>query len=145
MELHPAADAGVEVVEVLADERAAAVFAGGVDAVEGEDEGVAEVVDVVRRASARFRAACGCGAGARLPMVRMTVPLELTRALSGLRCSGAQDAHGVAVAAAGGDDDLGAGVLGELERGEVAGADAAVGVEQRAVHVDGDEARKHPF
>ena len=41
---HPAADAGVEVVEVLDDEGAAGVFAVGIGEVEGEDQGVAVVV-----------------------------------------------------------------------------------------------------
>ena len=55
----------------------------------------------------------------------------------------AEDVHGEAVAAAGGDDDFDAGGLGELEGGEVAGADVAGGVEEGSVEVDGDEARRH--
>ena len=43
---HPAADAGVEVVEVLDDEGAAGVVAVGAGEVEGEDEGVAVGVEV---------------------------------------------------------------------------------------------------
>ena len=43
---HPATDAGVEFVEVLDDQGAARVVAVGADSVEGEDEGVAELVDV---------------------------------------------------------------------------------------------------
>jgi hypothetical protein len=61
----------------------------------------------------------------------------------GRRLERAEDAHGVGVAAAGGDDDLGAGGLGELERGEVARADVAFGVEQGSIQVDGDEAGVH--
>ena len=57
---HPAADAGVEVVEVLDDEGAAGVFAVGAGEVEGEDEGVAEVGRGGSRASERWRAAGGC-------------------------------------------------------------------------------------
>ena len=43
---HPAADAGVEFVEVLDDQGAADVVAVGADAIEGEDQGVAELVNV---------------------------------------------------------------------------------------------------
>ena len=50
----------------------------------------------------------------------------------------AQDAHGVGVAATGGDDDLDAGGFGGQEGGEVARTDAAVVTEEGAVHVDGD-------
>lgn len=57
----------------------------------------------------------------------------------------AQDAHGVAVAAAGGDDDLGAGGFGEAEGGEVARSDAAIAVQKGPVHVDGDKAWLHRF
>ena len=52
----------------------------------------------------------------------------------------AQDAHGVGVAATGGDDDLDAGGFGGQKGGEVARADAAVVTEEGAVHVDGDHA-----
>jgi len=43
---HPAADTGVEVVEVLNDEGTAGIFAVGAGEVEGEDEGAAVVVEV---------------------------------------------------------------------------------------------------
>jgi hypothetical protein len=55
----------------------------------------------------------------------------------------AEDAHGEAVAAAGGDDDFDAGGFGEVKGGEVAGADLAGGVEESSVEIDGDEARRH--
>ena len=55
----------------------------------------------------------------------------------------AEDVHGEAVAAAGGDDDFDACGLGEVKGGEVAGADVAGGVEQGSVEVDGDEAGRH--
>ena len=55
----------------------------------------------------------------------------------------AEDAHGEAVAATGGDDDFDPGRLGELKGGAVAEADFAGGVEQGSVEVDGDEARQH--
>lgn len=57
----------------------------------------------------------------------------------------AEDVHGEAVAAAGGDDDLDAGGLGELESGTIAGADVAGGVEKGSVEVDGDETWRHVF
>jgi len=41
---HPAADAGGQMVEALHHQRAARVFPIGLGAVEGEDEGVAEVL-----------------------------------------------------------------------------------------------------
>jgi hypothetical protein len=41
--LHPSTDAGVKIVEVLADQRAARVFTGRADAIEGDDHRVAEV------------------------------------------------------------------------------------------------------
>ena len=52
----------------------------------------------------------------------------------------AQDAHGEAVAASGGDGELDAAGVGGVECGEVARADAAIVAEQRAVQVDCDEA-----
>ena len=61
----------------------------------------------------------------------------------GIEVEVAEDVHGEAVAAAGGDDDFDAGGFGEVEGGEVAGTDLAGGVEQGSVEVDGDEARRH--
>jgi hypothetical protein len=55
----------------------------------------------------------------------------------------AEDAHGEAVAAAGGDDDFDAGGFGEVKGGEVARTDLAGGVEESSVEIDGDEARRH--
>lgn len=52
----------------------------------------------------------------------------------------AQDAHGVGVAAAGGDDDLDAGGVCGVEGGEGARRDVAVLAEEGSVHVDCDEA-----
>ena len=52
----------------------------------------------------------------------------------------AQDTHGEAVAASGGDDKLDSVGVGGVEGGEVARADAAVVAEQGAVHVDCDQA-----
>lgn len=47
------------------------------------------------------------------------------------------------MAATGGDNDFNAGVFGEAKGGEVAGADLAMAVEERSVHVDGDDAWWH--
>jgi hypothetical protein len=52
----------------------------------------------------------------------------------------AQNAHGEAVAASGGDGELDAAGVGGVEDCEVARADAAVVAQQRAVQIDGDEA-----
>jgi hypothetical protein len=52
----------------------------------------------------------------------------------------AQNAHGEAVAASGGDDELNSVGVGGVEGTEVARADASVVAEQSAVHVDCDEA-----
>jgi hypothetical protein len=49
----------------------------------------------------------------------------------------AEDAHGVGVAAAGGDDDLDAGAVRGVEGGEGARGDVAVLTEEGAVHVYG--------
>ena len=139
---HPAADAGVEVVEVLDDEGAAGVFAVGAGEVEGEDEGVAIVVEVgaePARGGERQVGAVdelgrdGADDGA----------VGADQGGGGVEVEVAEDAHGEAVAATGGDDDLGAGGLGKIEGGAVAGADVAGGVEESSVEVDGDEARRH--
>ena len=74
------------------------------------------------------------------PRVRVMVPLELMRMESGCEAERAQDTHGEAVAASGGDGELDAARVGGVEGGEVARADAAIVAEQRAVQVDGDEA-----
>jgi hypothetical protein len=55
----------------------------------------------------------------------------------------AQDVHGEAVTAAGGDDDFDASRFGELKGGEVARADVAGGVEESSVEIDSDEAWRH--
>ena len=52
----------------------------------------------------------------------------------------AEHAHGIGVAAAGGDDDLDAGLFGAVEGGAVTLADQTVGAEQGAVDVDRDKA-----
>ena len=49
----------------------------------------------------------------------------------------AEDAHGVGVAAAGGDDHLNTGGVGGEQGGEVAGGDLAGVTEEGAVHVEG--------
>ena len=50
--------------------------------------------------------------------VRTTAPLEVMRMFSGVRWSGAEDAHGVGVAASGGDDEVDSGLLGGGDGGE---------------------------
>jgi len=154
---HPSADAGGEVVEPLHHQGAARVFPVGLGAVEGEDEGVAEVLvslaaDVgaepegggVREVGAsqelggdgrggwsllQSRGPEGAGDGA-VGADEDGVVVEAERA---------QDTHGEAVAATGGDGDLDSAGLGGVECGEVARADAAVVAQQRAVQVDCDQ------
>ncbi len=140
---HPATDAGVEFVEVFDDEGAAGVFAVGADAVEGEDEGVAELVDVaaeperggvrqvsagdeLRRDGVVAEAAERAGDGAVRTDQRAGV-IEAERP---------QDVHRVGVASAGGDDDFDAGGFGGEQGAEVTRADAAVVSEECSVHVD---------
>jgi len=143
---HPAADAGVELVEVFDDESAAGVVAVGSDPVEGEDEGVAELVDVAaepegggeREVGAsdelggdgvRAEGAQGSGDGA----------VGADQGAGVAEAERAQDVHGVGVAAARSDDNLDAGGFGGQEGGEVARADAAVVAEQGSVHVQRNE------
>ena len=136
---HPAAYAGVEVVEVLDDHGAAVVFAVRADRVEGDDEGVA-VVGEVRAEPAggceweqgAVEQLCADGADDRA--------VGADEGAVGVEGEFAQDVHGVAVAATGGDDDFGASFFGGAKGGEVARADAGVGAEEGAIHVDGDEA-----
>ena len=52
----------------------------------------------------------------------------------------AKNAHGVAVAATGGDDDLNSRVVSKAKCGAIAGADVTIAIEQGSVHVDGDDA-----
>jgi hypothetical protein len=124
---HPAADAGVEIVEVLDDEGTASVFAVEVGEVEGEDQGVAVVGEVGAEpagggerevGAAEEFGADGADDGA----------VGADDGGGGVEAEVAEDVHGEAVTAAGGDDDFGAGGLGEVKGGEVAGADAAGGV-----------------
>lgn len=139
---HPAANAGVKIVHVFDDEGAAGVFAVRACEVEGEHEGIAIGVEVGAEPS---------GGGER----KMGAVDELgvdgaddgavgtDDGGGGLEVEVAEDLHGKAVAAAGGDDDLGAERFGEAEGGAVARADLAGGVEQGSVEVDGDEAGRH--
>ena len=134
-------------VEVLDDEGAAGVVAVGADAVEGEDEGVAELVDVAAEPEGGGVGEVGAGDELGGDGVRAEAAERAGDGAVGtdqdagvVEAERAQDVHGVGVAAAGGDDDLDAGGLGGVEGGEVARADAAVVAEQSAVHVDGDHA-----
>ena len=144
---HPAADAGVEFVEVLDDEGAAGVFAVGADAVEGEDEGVAELVDVAAEPEGGGVGKVGAGdelggdgCGTEGAEGAGDGAIGTDQGAGVVQAERAQDVHGVGVAAAGGDDDLDAGGFGGEEGGKVARADAAVVSEEGAVHVDGDHA-----
>ena len=154
---HPSADAGGEVIEPLDDEGAARVFPVGLGAVEGEDEGVAEVQVALAaevRAEPEGRGVGEVGAGEELggdvrggdSCLRGRRPEGAGDGAVGadedrgvVEAERAQDAHGEAVAASGGDDELDSVGLGCAEGGEVARADAAVVAEQGAVHVDCDE------
>jgi hypothetical protein len=148
VDLHPAADGGVELVEVFDDEGAAGVFsliwAVGDDAVEGEDEGVAEFFDV--GAEPEGGGVGEVGAGEELGGFGDGAkgaghsPVGADEGEGVVEAEGAQDAHGVGVAAAGGDDDLDAGGVRGVEGGEGARGDVAVLVEEGSVHVDCDEA-----
>jgi len=139
---HPASNAGVEVVEVFDDEGAAGIFAVRAGEVEGEDEGVAIVVEMGTEPA-------GGGEGQVGAVNQIGVDGADDGAIGaddgrcGLQVQVTEDLHGEAVAAAGGDDDLDAGGLGEFEGGAVARADFAGGVEERSVEVYGDEARRH--
>ena len=144
VDLHPAADGGVEVFEVFDDERAASVLSVGADAVEGEDEGVAEFFDV--GAEPEGGDVWEVGAGEELGGLRRGTkcpghrPVGADEGEGVVQAEGTQDAHGVGVAATGGDDDLDAGCVGGVEGGEGARGDVAVLVEEGSVHVDCDEA-----
>ena len=141
---HPAADAGGELVEALDDQRAAGVFSIGAGAVEGEDEGVAEVLYM--SAEPEGRGVGEVGASEELGGDFFCPEGAGDRAVGAdedgvwVEAEQAQDAHGEAVTASGGDDKLDSAGLGCAEGGEVARADAAVVAEQGAVHVDCDEA-----
>jgi len=149
VDLHPAADGGVEVFEVFDDERAASVLSVGADAVEGEDEGVAKILislaaDVVAEPEGGGVGEVGAGdelggfGGGAEGAGDSAVGADEGEGV--VQAEGAEDAHGVAMAAAGGDDDLDAGCVCGVEGGERARGDAAILVEEGAVHVDGDEA-----
>ncbi len=150
VEGHPAADAGGEPVELLDDERAAAVFPIGQSAVEGEDERVAKVsfansTDVVAEPECGGARQVGAGeepggacAGVSEGACDGAVGADKDRVVG--QAERAEDAHGEAVAAPRGDDDPNARGLGGAQGGEVARADAAVRTEQRAVHVYCDQA-----
>ncbi len=142
VDLHPAADGGVELVEVLDDEGAAGVFSVGADAVEGEDEGVAEFFDVGAEPEGGGVGEVGAGeelggfgGGTKCPG-DSAVGADEGECV--VEAEGAEDAHGVGVAAAGGDGDFDAGAVGGVEGGEGARGDAAFLVEEGAVHVDCD-------
>ena len=155
---HPSADAGGQVVEALDDQCAAGVFPVGLGAVEGEDEGVAEVL-VSLAADVRTKPERGgvgeVGAGEQPggdgiggdSLLRSRGPegagdgsVGADEDGVGVEAERPQDTHGEAVAASGGDGELDAARVGGVEGGEVARADAAIVAEQRAVQVDGDEA-----
>ena len=112
---------------MLDDERAAGVFAVGADLVEGEDEGVAEGGEVGAEPAGSVERHVGA-------MDKMRVEGADDGAVGAddrarrIQVEIAEDLHGVAVATAGGDDDLSTGVFGEAESGEVARADATVAV-----------------
>ena len=141
---HPAADAGVEFVEVFDDEGSATVFSVGANEIEGDDEGITELSEMIAEpmssgerhvGSVKESGANGANDGAvgaddRAGWIQVQI---------------AQNAHGVAMATAGGDDDFNAGAFGEAESSKVAGADAAVAIEESSVHVDSDDARRHSF
>ena len=120
---HPSADGGVEFVKVLDDEGAASVVAVGADAVEGEDEGVAEFVDVAaepeRGGVGEMRAGDelgGDGLGAEGAEGAGDGAVGADQDAGVVEAERAQDAHGEGVAAAGGDDDLDAGGLRRRKR-----------------------------
>ena len=144
---HPAADAGGEVVEPLDHQCAARVFPVGLGAVEGEDEGVAEVLvslaaDVGAEPEGGGVGEMGAGEEpggdgvcAGRPEGAGDGAVGADEDGVGVQAERAQNAHGEAVAASGGDDKLDAAGLGGAKDTEVARADAAVVAEQRAVHV----------
>ena len=149
---HPAADAGVEFVDVLEDEGAAGVVAIGADAVEGEDEGVAELVDVTAEPEGGGVGEVGAGdefgrdgVGAVGAERAGDGAVRADQDAGVVETEGAQDAHGEGVASASGDNDLYAGGFGDEQGGEVARADASVVTEEGAVHVDGDHADSAGF
>ena len=140
---HPAVDGGGEIIEVLDDEGAAGVVAVGADAVEGEDEGVAELVDVAAEPEGGRMGEVGAGdelggdgRGSEAAEGAGDGAVGTDQDAGMVEAERTQDVHGVGVAAAGGDYDLDAGGLGGVEGGEVARADAAVVAEQGAVHID---------
>ena len=141
---HPAPDAGGELVEPLDDQCAAGVFPVGAGAVEGEDEGVAEVYYM--SAEPEGRGVGKVGAGEELGGDFFCPECTGDRAVGAdedgvvVETERAQNAHGEAVAASGGDDELNSVGVGGVEGTEVARADASVVAEQSAVHVDCDEA-----
>ncbi len=143
VDLHPASDAVVEVFELLDDEGSAGVVSVGLDAVEGDDEGVAELGEVLEEPEGGVDGEVGGldeggGDGADDGTVRGD---EETFGGEGVL---SEDAHGVGVAASGGDDEVDSGLLGGGDGGAGAGGDAGVVVEEGSVHVDGDEADGWP-
>ena len=143
---HPAADRGGELVEVFDDEGAAGVVAVGADAVEGEDEGVAELVDVAAEPKGGGVGEMGAGDelgwdGVRAEGAKRTGDgsVGTDQDAGVMEAERAQDVHGVGVAASGGNDDEDARGLGGAEGGEVARTDATVVAEQCAVHIQGNE------
>ena len=132
------------------NQSAAGVVAVGADAVEGEDESVAELVDVLAQGQSavawgdavRAISSEAIGSGPKLPRVRVTAcrwsPNQYAGVMEAERPQ--ERAHRVGVAAAGGDNDLNSGGLGSVEGGEVTGADVTIVAKEGSVHVDGDHA-----
>jgi hypothetical protein len=137
-------DAGVELVQVFNDESAAGVFAVGADGIEGEDERIAELGDVV----AEPECAGGGHFGAMDEICANSANDGAVGAddrAGGIQVQFAEHAHGVTVAAAGGDDRFDTGGFGGLDCGSVAWAYTTVRVQQCAVHVHCYEAIIHHF
>ena len=139
---HPSTDAGVEIIEALDDQGAARVFAVGAGEIEGEDKGVAVVVEM--RAQPTGGGEWQVGAMDEVGIYGADDgAIGADDGGGGLQVQVAEDLHGETVAAAGRDDDFDTGGFGELEGGEVTGTYFAGGVEQSPVEVDGNEARRH--
>ena len=144
---HPAVNGGCQFIEVLNNEGSPGVVAVGANAVESEDECVAEFVDMAAKPEGGGVGEMGSGDELGGDGVRAEEAQGAGDGAVGtdqdarvVEAERAQDVHGVGVAAAGGDDDHDAGGVGGEEGGEVARADATVFAEQSAVHVDGDHA-----
>lgn len=143
---HPAADAGVEFLKVLDYESAAGVVAVGTDSVEGEDQGVAEFLDVgaepergrVGKVSAGDQFGgdgFGCG-----PESSGYGAVRTNQRAGVVKAQRAEDAHGVGVTATSGDDDLDTGRFGGEKGAKISWTNLAAVAEQSAIHVNGDHA-----